>query len=271
MHSVLFTIFGFPIHAYGAMLAISFLTGIWFASYRAKKAGLNPNIVADFSFYVILSSIVGARLYYVILHWEEFATDPISIVNPFANGSAGIGGLVMYGGFIGAVAAGFVFFRIKRLPFLPYADICAPSFGIGIFFTRIGCFLNGCCYGAPSLHGVSFPADSPAGAYQVSMHACGLQPSQLYESVGGLLLMSLVLLSERRFKFKGSSFYVIGVGYAVLRFAVDLTRFYSPGERLWTLSHNQILCVGLFVVFGVLWISGLLKKRKASSVSRNVI
>jgi len=149
MLPVFFHIFGIPIHSYGLMLAVSFLAGIWLASVRAKNAGLKPEIIADVAFWVIVSAIVGARLYYVLLKPAEFSGRLLNIANPFQDGGVGIGGLVMYGGFIGAVVAAFIFFRLKRLPFLPYADAMAPSLGIGIFFTRIGCFLNGCCYGAP--------------------------------------------------------------------------------------------------------------------------
>ncbi|MBN1128326.1 MAG: prolipoprotein diacylglyceryl transferase, partial [Chitinispirillaceae bacterium] len=198
MHPVLFKIFSFPIHSYGFMLALSFLLGIWLATVRAKKAGLNPNVIADVGFWVILSAIVGARLYYVILHFEEFSGDLFSIINPFHGGVVGIGGLVMYGGFIGAIVASIVFFNVRKLPFSPYADVCAPSVGLGIMLTRIGCFLNGCCYGSPaSCCSVSFPHESAAGMYQQQMHATGLYPSQLFESAGGLAMLLLVLWAGR--------------------------------------------------------------------------
>lgn len=117
MHPVLFRIFSFPIHSYGFMLAVSFLLGIWIASVRAKRAGLDPAVIADVGFWVILSAIVGARAYYAVLHFEEFRGDPFSIINPFHGGVVGIGGLVMYGGFIGAVLASILYFSVKKRPF----------------------------------------------------------------------------------------------------------------------------------------------------------
>ena len=113
MHPVMITIFGFPVHSYGVMLAVAFLAGVFIAEYRAKKVGLNPDVLSEFSMYLMLASIVGARLYYVILHWEEFSGNPVSAINPFANGEFGIGGLVMYGGFIGAFLAGLLFFGCR--------------------------------------------------------------------------------------------------------------------------------------------------------------
>lgn len=260
MHPVVFKIFGFAIHSYGLLLAISFLFGIWFASKRAKEDGLDPNVISDVGFWIILSSILGARLYYVFLHFEEFKGNLFNIINPFQDGSVGIGGLVMYGGLIGAIVSGFLYFKLKKLPFLPYADAIAPTLGIGIFFTRIGCFLNGCCYGMPTEHdlGVHFPNISPAGQYQVQMHADALFPSQLFLSAGGILLAVLVLLAAKKIKFRGFQFYFAGAIYSVVRFSVDFTRFYSADERLFGLSHNQIVCIALFTVFSVLILKNLL-------------
>jgi phosphatidylglycerol:prolipoprotein diacylglycerol transferase len=222
MHPVIFKIFSFPIHSYGLMLALSFLLGIWIASIRAKKAGLNPTVIADVGFWLILAAIVGARLYYVILHFEEFSGNLLSIVNPFQNGMVGIGGLVMYGGFIGAIGASIVFFYVKKLPFHPYADACAPSIALGVMITRIGCFMNGCCYGSPSAaHGMTFPSESAAGVYQHAEHATGLYPSQLYESAGGFLMVLIILAAGRLKTFSGFQFYLTGILYSVLRFIVD--------------------------------------------------
>ena len=210
MHSVLFSIGGFAVHSYGLMLAVSFLFGIWLAGIRAKSTGLDAEVIPDLGFWLIIASIIGARAYYVVLHFNEFSSDITTTFNPFAGGQIGIGGLVMYGGFIGAFVAGLIFFRIKKLPFLPYADAVAPSFAIGEGITRIGCFLNGCCYGKPthSHFGVTFPLDSPAGYFQVQMHADKLFPSQLVLSAGGITIGVLVILLTLRKWFPGFAFYV---------------------------------------------------------------
>ncbi|HUI91679.1 MAG TPA: prolipoprotein diacylglyceryl transferase [Chitinivibrionales bacterium] len=268
MHPILFNIhlmkFTVPIHSYGFMLAVSFLFGIWFAATRAKKEGLHPDVITDLGFWVILAAIVGARLYYVVLHFEEFQGDLLSIINPFHAGNLGIGGLVMYGGFIGALVAAIIYFRVKGDPFLPYADVSCASLGFGIFLTRIGCFLNGCCYGAAtsSACGISFPLHSPAGAYQHEMHAHALLPSQLIESSGGLLIVVIILLVGTRKTFPGFRLYLTGIMYAVLRFAVDFTRFYTPQERLGPLSHNQIVCIVFFILFSGLILRHFLFKEE---------
>lgn len=264
MHPVLFHIFHFPVHSYGFMLALSFLFGIWLASSKAKKQGLDPNVIADLGFWLILAAIVGARAYYVILHYDEFNGDPLSMINPFHNGFVGIGGLVMYGGFIGALIASTVYFFLTKLSFKAYADVVAPAFGLGVALTRIGCFMNGCCFGAGTDHcGVSFPLSSAAGMYQHEIHAAGLYPSQLFESAGGLLMLFTVLLIGNRKPFSGFLFYLSGLMYTVIRFIVDCTRFYGTNERIAGLSHNQVVCIIGFVVFGGLILRGLLFKETA--------
>lgn len=255
----------FPIHSYGFMLALSFLFGIWLSTYRAKRKGLNPDVIADVGFYVILSAILGARLYYVLLHYEEFQGNLLSIINPFQKGMVGIGGLVMYGGFIGAIIASVLYFRLKKVPFLPYADAIAPSVGFGIFLTRIGCFMNGCCYGAACTGGlsISFPNISPAGEYQAQIHAHGLYPSQLFESAGGLV-MGLTILFMSRYKFfAGLQFYFVGFMYSILRFMVDFSRHYTDSERLGGFSHNQIVCMVLFIIFSGLIIREIVNRNNS--------
>lgn len=264
MHPVLFKIFSFPIHSYGVMLALSFLFGIMLSSWRAKKQGLDPNVIPDVGFWVIIAAIFGSRLYYVLLHFDEFRGNLLSTVNPFQGDVIGIGGLVMYGGFIGAIIAGLIFFKLKKIPFLPYADALAPSVGFGIMLTRIGCFLNGCCYGA-SGHGslsVAFPISSPAGMYQAHIHAAGLYPAQLFESVGGLVIGLTILLVGRFKPFCGLQFYLVGLFYAILRFCVDFSRYYSANEHVGPLSHNQIVCIILFIVFAGLILKNILFKEE---------
>jgi phosphatidylglycerol:prolipoprotein diacylglycerol transferase len=186
------------------------------------------------------------------LHFEEFKGDLTGIFNPFHGGNLGIGGLVMYGGYIGALIAGVLYFKIRKYPFLPYADASAPTIGFGIFLTRIGCFLNGCCYGAPAAKGglaVSFPASSPAGYYQHECHASALYPSQLIESAGGLIIAVIVLIVGMKKTPTGLQFYLTGILYAILRFCVDFTRFYTPQEHILGLTHNQIFCIFFFILF----------------------
>ena len=150
-----------PIRAYGLMLMIGFLGGTWWAARRAVRVKADPDLVVNVGFLVLISSVVGARLFYVIHYWDEhFAGRGLwSVVNVTA------GGLEFYGGFLGAVVAGLVFGWIRSKQIRLYLDIIAPSVMFGMSMARIGCFLNGCCWGglcSPELPwAVRFPFASP--------------------------------------------------------------------------------------------------------------
>jgi phosphatidylglycerol:prolipoprotein diacylglycerol transferase len=279
MHPTLFHIFSFPVPSYGTMLAISFLSGILIAMCFARKRGLSPEAVSDVGLYTIISAIIGARLYYVMTHFHEFRGDLFSIVNPYQDGRLGISGLVMYGGFIAAIATAALFFKIKKLPVLPYLDVCSPSVGLGVALTRVGCFLNGCCYGlaakAGAFFSVNYPDNgSPAGTYQ--HHPCyyqhpptpvcdlppasGLLPSQFFESAGGLVIaVTLYFAGRSKFYFAGLQFYLLIAMYAVLRFFIETVR-YIEVRKIWGLSHNQVICIALFLVFGGIIVKKLTSK-----------
>ncbi len=255
MHPVLFKLGPLEIHAYGLMLAISFVLGILLAARRAKNAGIDPNRITDLGVLVAVSAIVGARLFYVVRHMDEFRGHWTDTFNPFqSTGQVGIGGLTLLGGVILAIITSYVYLRAKGLPFLRVADMVAPSLGLGIFLTRIGCFLNGCCYGVPT-HlpwGISFPQGC-AAHYQYG--SVPLHPSQLYSSLGGLAIFLALLALERRRAFDGYLFYVFLIFYGMGRFLVDFVRYYEPSMVLVRfgavpISYNQgisflMLLVGL--------------------------
>jgi phosphatidylglycerol:prolipoprotein diacylglycerol transferase len=238
------------------MLALSFMAGIFLAMRLAKKRGLNHEVIIDLAMFVIISAIIGARLYYVMTHYDEFQGNPLKIINPFQDGRLGISGLVMYGGFIAAIVTAVVFFRVKKLPTLQYLDVCSPSVGVGIALTRVGCFLNGCCYGAAvkagSFLSINYPAGSPAGHYQRITGADGLFPSQFFESAGGLAIAAiLILVGKSKFNFAGLQFYLLIMLYAVMRFFIETTR-YIETDLIGPFTHNQIICIILFIGIGFL-------------------
>src|SRR3954470_10161287 len=138
---------GLPVRGYGLMLLVGITSGVGMAMHRARQGGLDSEIVLSLAIWLVVCGVVGARLFYVIEYWDEsFAgRSPRDTLLEIANIPEG--GLVIYGGLIGA-AVGFAFFIVKhRLPLLAMADLIAPSMAIGLAFGRIGCFLNGCCYG----------------------------------------------------------------------------------------------------------------------------
>jgi len=261
----LFKIGSFSLHTYGLMLAVGFLTGIYITAARAKKAGEDPALIWDLSVWVIVSGIGGARLLYVILNFDEFRGNLLSIVNPVqADGTLGIGGLVFIGGLILAMTVTVLYLRHKKKSLLKILDICMPGAAFGMAIGRIGCFLNGCCYGLPTkaAWGIRFPLDCPAGYYEAAMHADKLHPAQLYMVAGSLITAILLLLLERYKKFDGHLLLIYVMFYAVDRSTVDLFRYYPRSELHHGFTHNQIILCIAFVISAVTFIRW---RRKASS------
>jgi phosphatidylglycerol:prolipoprotein diacylglycerol transferase len=252
MHPILVHIGKLQIRSYGFMLALSFLLGIWLAGRRAKRAGVDPQKMLDLSVIIILAAVVGSRLLYVVFHLDQYS-------NPLDMFALWQGGATFYGGFILAVAASYWWVQKHKLPFLQIADIMAPSIGLGLVFTRIGCFLSGCCYGKPTHMpwGVVFPPNSPAGAaamaaaQQQGVDHVALHPTQIYSSIKGLVIFIALMALQPVLKKRGSTFGLLCVLYAIGRFTIDFFRYYEPNARvLGGLSFNQVICVFVFF-FGV--------------------
>lgn len=170
---------GLPIRGYGAMLVLGVVSGVWLATALGQRMGVEPDVILGAAFWVFLLGIVGARLFYVAEYWEEFQGGTrLETLKALANVTEG--GLVVYGGAIGAFAAMAAYLFWYRLPALAIADIAAPAFGLGLFFGRIGCFLNGCCYGGPTElpWGVCFPPPSPPFVQQLQQGEVGIHGLQ---------------------------------------------------------------------------------------------
>ncbi|MCA9258092.1 MAG: prolipoprotein diacylglyceryl transferase, partial [Planctomycetales bacterium] len=156
---------GLPIRGYGLLVLCGAIVGIGMAAARAQRRGLPQEAVMSLAVWMFVGGILGARLFYVIEYWDARIRQPTidgGIDWPATLKTAlsyTEGGLVVYGSFLGAMAAFAIFMRRHQLPGLAIADLIAPSLLAGLAFGRIGCLLNGCCYGGPTDDpwGISFP------------------------------------------------------------------------------------------------------------------
>lgn len=154
---------GLPIRGYGVMLLLGLVSGVGLAMYRARRMGLHPDMIQALAFWMVVGGILGARSFYVIEYWDQYrkatwiATFK-EVIN-FTNG-----GLVVFGSAAGAGLALLLFVRKYRLPGLALADLISPSVMLGLACGRVGCFLNGCCFGGlcEEPWAVRFPPGSPA-------------------------------------------------------------------------------------------------------------
>ncbi len=247
------------VRSYGLMLAIAFLVGTWLALREARRLSLDEDAVITVILVTLLSSVLGARLLYVMEHLEDFRRQWGSVFALWQ------GGLTLYGGIVGGTLAGLAAARRLRLPMWTVADALTPSLALGTMFGRIGCFLNGCCYGRPTRMpwGVTFPPDSFAGLDygQVAVH-----PSQLYNAFAGLGLFVIAWGVRRRVRVPGTLLWSFLAGFGLLRIVIDLTRAYEPGAVLatvdgWPVTESQLTSLAL-TLFATLM---LLRLRRGAS------
>jgi phosphatidylglycerol:prolipoprotein diacylglycerol transferase len=252
MHPIAFNLGPLTVRWYGVMMALAFLAGLWTASRRGLRYGIAPEKVLDLGPWLIVGAIIGARTLYVITFWkEQFAGEPIWEVFMVQKG-----GLVYYGGLIGACLGCIIFARIKKLELWKLADVLAPSIALGYVFGRIGCLMNGCCYGrACELPwAIRYPAGHathPVGGLATPVH-----PTQIYESLLSLCLYAALAWLYRRKKFDGQIFATYLVSYALLRSFVEMFRGDYPDYQHflggWA-TPAQLVSIGILATGVVLF------------------
>jgi phosphatidylglycerol:prolipoprotein diacylglycerol transferase len=167
----------FSVHSYGLMLVIGLLLAMQLAKFLARRSGIDGELFVTAGILALISGLIGARIAYVIQFYDEFTTGtPMENVWNAANITSG--GLVYYGGFLLATPTLIVWGLLKQIPILRGMDIIAPCLMIGLAFGRVGCFLNGCCWGQPcdfaAPVGVTFPYYS--GPYLEHVHENRITP-----------------------------------------------------------------------------------------------
>ncbi len=245
MQSTAFHIGGLAVHWYGILVAIGFLAGLYTAGRRAAREGIAAETIADLGPWLIVGAIIGARGLYVISYWrEQFAANPFPEIFMIQHG-----GLVFYGGLIGAIASGLIFVRLKRQPLWKVADVMAPSIALGYVFGRLGCLMNGCCYGRETQlpWAIHFPLTHATGG-------AGVHPTQLYDSLLNLGFYLFLAWLFRRKQFDGQVFVAYLIGYALLRSLVEYFRGDYP-VHYWggVATPAQLVSIGILLAGGLLF------------------
>ena len=253
MHPLFIKLGRLPIYWYGVMMALGFLTGLVNWVRLGQREARDASYCSDLLFWVIISGIVGARLAYVIANLRSFALAPLSIFR------VDQGGLIYYGGFVAAGAALFIFARRRGERLIALLDFVVTSLPLGHAFGRIGCLMNGCCYGKiykgwPS---ITFPSGSLAWWHHVdarlldpsALRSLPVHPVQLYEAAFNLVLFVVLGWVYRRCKGEGRVVGTYLVMYPAGRFLFEHLRVAAHG-RIGGLSDAQYISM-LLCVFGV--------------------
>jgi phosphatidylglycerol:prolipoprotein diacylglycerol transferase len=172
-------LYGLPIRGYGVMLMLGVAAGVRLAIHRANQRGLSADVILSLATWMFALGIAGARLLHVVLFWEQYKSPSLwTTIGRILNVPQG--GLVVYGSLFCALLAFFLFIRKHKLPGFVLADVIAPSMLLGLCIGRIGCLLNGCCYGGPCDYpwAVQFPPESVPYAEHLrdgSLHGFGFR------------------------------------------------------------------------------------------------
>jgi phosphatidylglycerol:prolipoprotein diacylglycerol transferase len=245
VHSVAFPIFGFQIYWYGILAALGFLFAFGTGSRRAPRAGLKGEDVYNLAPWIIVGTVIGARLLYVITFWDkEFAGEPLVRIFNVRSG------LVYYGGLVGASLGTILFTWKSKLPLWRLSDVMAPSIPLGHAFGRVGCFMTGCCYGR-ACHlpwAVHFPPDHWT-------HGNPVHPVQLYESALNFMFYAFLAWLFQRRKFDGQVFAVYLMGYAIIRtFTESFRGDYAQQHIGGVLTPGQSVSIIIFILGVALWV-----------------
>jgi phosphatidylglycerol:prolipoprotein diacylglycerol transferase len=242
------------IRSYGLMLATAFLVGTWLGLKEARRLGLDPDHLVTVVLVTLISSVLGARALYVIEHIGEFRSQWSSVLAVWQ------GGLTLYGGVVAGTVGGLVTARRLGMPMWSVADALAPATALGTMFGRIGCFLNGCCYGRPTSMpwGVVYPPDSFPG---LEFGNTPIHPAQLYNALFGLALFAVLWSARTRVRVPGTLFWSFVIAFSLGRIVLDFFRAYEPAARVLSfgalpITESQLVSVAL-ALFGVLMLARL--------------
>ena len=217
MHPVICTIGPLTIYSYGLTLVLAFVVGSFLASRQAKKINIDPEVIFNLAFVVFVFGVIGARLFYVIENLKVYLRFPIEII------MLQHGGLSWFGGFILGTTAAVFYLRRKKVKVFVGLDLVAPFLALAQAIGRIGCLLNGCCYGKDSI------------------------PTQAYSGVILLLIyITLRFMQDRPHK-EGQIFFSYVFLYSIKRFFIEFWRADNPPIFM-NLTLFQILCIVAFFI-----------------------
>ena len=240
MYPRLFELGPITVYTYGVLLAAAYLLGLKLAMTRAQKRGLDHNRVLDLGIYIIISALIGAKLLLLITDFSTFKNDPKELLTLARSGG------VFYGGLILAVVVALWYIRRAGLPLWTTCDVFAPGIALGHVVGRFGCLFAGCCYGrqAAERHWWTVTFTDPFAAANVGTPlGVPLHPTQLYEAGAELLILAVLLWTERKGRpFPGRTFWLYMLLYAVSRFIIEFFRGDARGT-VWMFSTSQFISI----------------------------
>jgi phosphatidylglycerol---prolipoprotein diacylglyceryl transferase len=249
----LFSLGPLTVYTYGVLLAAAYLLGLKLAMVRARARGLDPTRMLDLGIYIIISALVGAKVLLFFVDFEHFRQNPAELLSLARSGG------VFYGGLILAVTVAFWYMRRHGLPLWQTCDVFAPGIALGHAIGRLGCLAAGCCYGRPTTVPWAITFTNSAAAANVGTPlGVPLHPTQLYESGAELLILILLLATERKGRsYPGRTFWLYMLLYGISRFVIEFFRGDDRGMVFGTLSTSQFISLVIvpLSLFMLVWLA----------------
>jgi len=240
MYPRLFELGPVTVYTYGVLLAAAYLLGLQLARVRASARGLDANRVLDLGIYIIIAALLGAKLLLLVTDFDVFRANPRELLTLARSGG------VFYGGLILAVVVALLYIRKIGLPLWTTCDVFAPGIALGHVVGRFGCLFAGWCYGKPTKMpwGITF-RDPFAAANVGTPLNTPLHPTQLYEAGAELLILIVLLASEKKGRpFAGRTFWLYMLLYAISRFIIEFYRGDNP-HIIGILTPSQLISIVL--------------------------
>jgi phosphatidylglycerol---prolipoprotein diacylglyceryl transferase len=256
MHPILFQIGPITIYSYGVLVAAGVLLGLWYARRQAPHAGLDRDQVWNLGIYMVLTALVVAKLWLVLIDWHYYARHPAEI---FSFGVVQSGG-TFFGGLLGAILLAACYTWFAKLPILPLLDTYAGALPLGHAIGRLGCFMAGCCYGKPTWLPWGIKFTNPIAEQLVGTPiGVPLHPTQLYEAAAEIANFLFLIWLGKRQKFAGQIAGTYLVLYGIERALIEIVRG-DPDRTLLLhgeVSLMQLISVGFVLAGCFLWWRGM--------------
>ena len=237
MHPILFQVGDFKLYSFGLMMVIAFFSALTFARFRAKRYGMTPDEVGDMSFWALLGGILGARAMFIAQEWDHYSKNLKELFSLQFQGLTSFGGILVGGLVI------WLWAKKKKLPVLQLLDLASGPFLLGHIFGRIGCLLNGCCYGHVCPTGFPFGVHS-AEARDGLLH----YPAQAFDSLMNVAALGILIVLERRGLKLGQSTGIMLILHGLARFIYEFWRIGSSSTRWGSLPITEAQAVALLLV-----------------------
>jgi len=259
-----------PVFGYGMMVLIGFTAALTFATARAKAIGVPPEVIMDSAFWILLTGVAGGRLAFLIQYWDQVFEPGMSPGEAlFKAINLSEGGLVLLGALVGGGLGVVGYFWSRRLSAMEFCDLLMPAVFIGVGFGRIGCLLNGCCYGDRCTlpWGITFPSGTvPFDALMDrgflptdALATFPLHPTQIYSSLDGFILALVTAIFYWYRKHPGD---VLALGcmlYSITRFFIEFLRSDEMGQLGTGLTISQLYSIGIFTLGLAILLTGPLR------------